>query len=259
MQVRNILLILCLLSLTTVNAQKFYFVGIQGKLEDIERGEKPLLNGTNIAIDAILALFVKNADVNTYTYEKYGDFENIRKSIDSISISKDDIIMLYYTGHGGRNPYDESQCPQLLYDGVACHALSADSLTQYFLDKGARFYMFIYDTSNTLENTLAQKHTVAFHYKPNNSNCYFSPYRGGKKDYRTLNKLFSQKGYVIINAASIGTNAYTTQGKSILAEAISNAFVKPEQQWSALVVQIKDMVKKMSNGEQSPSFIIDVE
>jgi len=257
MKIKAVLVFLYVLTCVSVSAQKVYIVGIQGKSVHAE-SRKSLTSGLMIGIDVALSLWT-NGDAKTYSYSQNGGFENVKRSVDSINVTKDDIIVVYYNGLGGRNPKDVSPCPQLCYEGNASNAISADSLTQYFLDKGARFYMFIYDTNNSPSEMFKHKSSVNFSYPPNNSQRYFSSYKGGKTDYYTLNKLFSKKGYVIINAAEVGTDAFMVGEKSILTEAISSVFLKPAQDWDKMKLQITEKVKALSDGKQTPTFIMHIE
>jgi hypothetical protein len=239
-----ILLFVSLFSLNLcVDAKVLHSIIVIGKSKTINVGTT--LNGTNQLTENI---------ANSLGYQNHVeiiDFNEDSTTMDSFGdkfrhmiFAPDDVVFFYYAGSGERSSQDESPFPQFSVKGSLDYNMSSDSLVQILLDKGALFYLFIYDTSNKESEFVAPKPTIELQYKNDKSDVLSFDKLGSNPT--ALNRLFSQKGYVVIGAAKKGCYAYNYKGDPILIQVLCSELSSPKRSWNEIAKDITRTFKRLS-------------
>lgn len=183
---------------------------------------------------------------------------NLESALNNLSCGKDDIVIFYYSGHGGRSP-QETQDPfpwmQLVVDPyhtpwAASHYFSLSQVLKKIKAKQPRLSIVLGDLCNSLSNAIPQKEIPEMKgaTKISKAPCDF---------YKDL--FLKVKGSIIASSSKPGETsaayedggAFTICFTEALQIMVSNN-MKPD--WNILLNNAKLRTSNMTSGEQNPIF-----
>lgn len=183
---------------------------------------------------------------------------NLESALNNLSCGKDDIVIFYYSGHGGRSP-QETQDPfpwmQLVVDPyhtpwAASHYFSLSQVLKKIKAKQPRLSIVLGDLCNSLSNAIPHKEIPEMKgaTKISKAPCDF---------YKDL--FLKVKGSIIASYSKPGETsaayedggAFTICFTEALQIMVSNN-MKPD--WNILLNNAKLRTSNMTDGEQNPIF-----
>lgn len=183
---------------------------------------------------------------------------NLESALNNLSCGKDDIVIFYCSGHGGRSP-QETQDPfpwmQLVVDPyhtpwAASHYFSLSQVLKKIKAKQPRLSIVLGDLCNSLSNAIPQKEIPEMKgaTKISKAPCDF---------YKDL--FLKVKGSIIASSSKPGETsaayedggAFTICFTEALQIMVSNN-MKPD--WNILLNNAKLRTSNMTDGEQNPIF-----
>ncbi len=149
---------------------------------------------------------------------------SIKKWIDALSPSSENIIFVYFAGHGFRTSHESKQWPYLVLPNKG-ETLNSNWLVKKLESKQARLSVLLSDCCNTIDERFCSKRE-----------------KGPKKEGSLpgLKKLFLEtRGSIVASAASPGEYAFCTleQGgifTDTLVSSIYKASQKPSPSWKEI-------------------------
>ena len=179
--------------------------------------------------------------------------KNIYDSINDLKLKSDDIVFLYYSGHGYRTEDSTTQWPNIYITNDNA-GMSFEHIVRLIQDKNPRFILAIADCcNNALEGGAPEVKSIkALLYVDKHIIAGFK-------------KLFlNQKGVIIVSGSSIGEYSIGTDQGGVL----TNAFLENLESevrlkgvfsdWSALLQRTADHVSQSADKEvpQHPQYLI---
>lgn len=179
--------------------------------------------------------------------------ENLYNVLNQLQCSPDDIVIFYYSGHGGRNPNDRSEFPQmcLKYTGYQqANFVPVHEVQTRLANKNARLTLILSDCCNVADNGISAKLIEA-------------PSRGATTNEaevaERMRKLFlNAKGMLTFTGSQVGKPSY---GPDEIGGIFSVCFwtalhnvgkgsVTPE--WPTVVDTTKKLTAYLSKNGQHP-------
>ncbi len=151
-----------------------------------------------------LTLNLKEISGNKVTVDK------VMSTIEKLSVRSNDVVIFYYTGHGGRNSGKRSLWPLMDIEGGA---LAIDWVKSTLKKKNPRFLMILSDTCNNFDNTL----NPVWGRSSNSSRSMSS----SSQNYRRL--FLNYRGHVFASATEPGNFAW---GNDQYGGFFTDAFLK---------------------------------
>lgn len=150
---------LALLSSSILSAQTLHLINFCNTLlsEDfgIERDYDRIVNEASM----VASLIGYNIDYYIGDGENCSN-ERLTEVLNTLNCGKDDIIIFYYSGHGGRSPKDQSEFPQmcLKYSPINQDKFVAvHTVVERLREKNARFTLVLTDCCNSTASGISVK------------------------------------------------------------------------------------------------------
>lgn len=227
-------------------------------------GHKVLYDNFINEVNAALADNGFDSDVQDFTGTNVSP-ENCKSAVQLLRVNKDDIIVFYYIGHGGRpntlsGEIEQHPFPQIyLAQSNPDRCIPLEWIHNTLKAKGARLSVTIGMACNSLDNGMSVKRGPTFSVN----------YGESKMDARKLKHI--QELFLNAKGNIIATSALPTQS-SIGAEtifgpmdfysaAICEVFKNELTSWTGtfswenFLDRVEDLVKTASNGEQTPFYV----
>lgn len=179
--------------------------------------------------------------------------DNLYNVLNQLQCSPDDIVIFYYSGHGGRNPNDKSQFPQmcLKYNGYQqANFVPVHEVQTRLANKNARLTLILSDCCNVADNGISSKLIEA-------------PSRGATTNEsdiaERMRKLFHQaKGMLTFTGSQVGKPSYGPDNIGGLFSVcfwmtlhnVGKGDVAPE--WATVVDTTKKLTAYVSKNNQHP-------
>lgn len=230
-------------------------------------GHKVLYDNFVNEINAALADNGYESDVQDFTGSNVSP-ENCKSAVQLLRVGKDDIIVFYYIGHGGRpntlsGEIEQHPFPQLyLAQSNPERCIPLEWIHNTLKAKGARLSVTIGMACNSLDNGMSVKRGPTFSVN----------YGESKMDARKLKHIqelfLSVKGNIIATSAlptqsSIGAETifgpmdfYSASICEVFKNELSNWTGKFS--WENFLDRVEDIVKTSSGGEQTPFYIANL-
>jgi hypothetical protein len=174
-----------------------------------------------------LALNVKTLQGSTITSTGQG-YEKVTQAVKQLSVNRQDIVVFYYSGHGGRLSSDKSKWPSLAVEGQTTRSNRLIPLTDIIAllkQKNPKFFIVIADSCNSIIDTER-----------------FLPKPAGQK-LEAYQKLFlGYKGYLIASASKPRQYAFgDPQNGGLFSQALhaslNKALISSQPTWKDIMDQ----------------------
>lgn len=159
---RCLFIIMVSLFATSASAQTVHVINFCNTL-DPEIGCDVDYERTNREAGLIAAFLNYNINFYTGTDEDCSN-ENLTNVLNSLTCGKDDIVIFYYSGHGGRSAKDTSVYPQLCLKHPAYQQdkwIPMYRVIEKLKSKGARFTLVLSDCCNKAQNYVTAKSAMS--------------------------------------------------------------------------------------------------
>lgn len=149
-----------------------------GKSVNLDIGEMEKFMGV-VRVNTNLVL--KQTKLVGADLSKNKGYKAVRNAVLNLSVNNDDVVVFYYSGHGGRFESDKSRWPSLAVEGVYTRSeylLPLDWVVKTLQDKKPRFFMAIADACNSIVGSARYSRTPSTRGAANAFQKLFLGYKG---------------------------------------------------------------------------------
>ena len=174
--------------------------------------------------------------------------EEIKSTIEKLSIQSQDVVIFYYTGHGGRNPDKNSLWPSMDIRGKQ---LDVDWVKLTLKNKNPRFLVILADTCNNFDDSFSIQEEI-----------FDSPRSIQSKNYSHL--FLNYTGHIFAIAAKPEQYAWgNTQYGGFFTNTFLNSLNKElafstNPSWHNIMQQVGTTIQIKDKIVQNPLYRIDI-
>jgi len=225
---KQILLLISLLIVSSLNLEgqtihSFIFADV----EDPVIGEGNRKNVDNMRdfvnyVSKISGMKVSNDTPKILTGTDFNS-DSLDAILDNLKCDFKDIIIFYYSGHGGRAINDKSKLPQIIFndkDPEVFHPI--EQIWYKLIDKGTHFVLVLCESGNMASDMFVMHEVPLFDVASLVKNLQKSIYPPQGLSYAS--SLFYQKAYVLASACQENENAYITPQGGLFTNAFLSKF-----------------------------------
>jgi len=191
-----------------------------------------------------LTLNVKTIHGSTITLSGQG-YKKVTQAVNQLSVGSQDVVVFYYSGHGGRFSSDKSKWPSLAVEGQSTRSnrlIPLKDIIDKLKQKKPKFFIVIADSCNSVIDTER-----------------FLPRPAGQKKEAYQKLFLGYKGYLIASASKARQYAFgDPQNGGLFSQAfhahLNEALVSSQPTWKGIMDKATQTIQTNSplQSVQSP-------